>query len=87
MELICRLLIIYNFIVIFRIILGMIVEFGRVPWGHPLRRITDLIGKAVDPVLAPIRAVMPPVRTGGFALDLSPIVLLVGLGIIIQIIC
>ena len=52
MEILCRLITIYLFVVILRIILGMVIEFGQIPWGHPVRRIGDFLGKAVDPVLA-----------------------------------
>ena len=32
-----------------------------------------------EPVLAPLRAILPPVRIGGMALDLSPMVLILGI--------
>jgi YggT family protein len=37
-------------------------------------------------VILPIRRVIPPIRLGGGALDLSPIVLLVGVRILIGIV-
>jgi len=61
------------------IILGYVVVFGRIPWGHPVRNVYDLLGKVFDPVLRPIRAVLPPVRIGGAALDLSPLVLILAI--------
>ena len=82
LDLIRSLLGIYILIVILRIILGMVVEFGRIPWGHPVRRITEILALAVDPLLRPLRRVLPPVRVGGMALDLSPMVLIFGLVIL-----
>ncbi len=86
LDLIRTLLGIYILIVILRIILGMVAEFGRIPWGHPVRRITDILGLAVDPLLRPLRRVLPPVRLGSMALDLSPMVLIAGLVILQNII-
>ena len=87
MGVICFLLVIYIFVVIFRIVLGMIIEFGRVPFGLPVRRVTQLLGRAVDPLLTPLRRVLPGLPVGGMRLDLSPLVLIIGLQIISSIIC
>jgi YggT family protein len=38
-----------------------------------------------EPVLAPVRALLPPVRFGATGIDLSPIVVLFGLSILIGI--
>ena len=36
-----------------------------------------------EPVLAPLRAILPPVRMGGMALDLSPTVLILAIFVLI----
>ena len=64
------------------IVLSYIVVFGRVPWDHPVRKIYDALSRVIEPILKPIRAVIPPVRMGGAALDLSPLILIIGLQII-----
>jgi YggT family protein len=64
------------------IVLSYIVVFGKVPYDHPIRKIYDGLSRIIEPLLKPIRAVIPPVRMGGSALDLSPLILLVGLQII-----
>jgi len=61
------------------IVLSYIVVFGRIPWDHPIRRVYDALSRVVEPMLRPIRAVVPPVRMGGAALDLSPLILIFGL--------
>ena len=61
------------------IVLSYIVVFGRIPYDHPIRRIYDFLSRIIEPILRPIRAVIPPVRVGGAALDLSPLILIVGL--------
>lgn len=64
------------------IVLSYIVVFGKVPWDHPVRKIYDGLSRVIEPILKPIRAVIPPVRVGGASLDLSPLILLIGLQII-----
>jgi YggT family protein len=75
----CVLLNVVTFALIAWIILSYVVNFGRLPWGHPVRRVYDALSRGVDPVLRPIRRVLPPLRTGGIALDLSPLVLFLGI--------
>ena len=69
------------------IVLSWIVSFGRLSFDHPVRRFYDALSRFVEPVLRPLRNVIPPVRIGGAALDLSPIVVFVGLIILQRIIC
>lgn len=64
------------------IVLSYIVAFGRVGWDHPVRKVYDALSKIIDPVLRPIRAVVPPVRVGGASLDLSPLILILGLSLL-----
>lgn len=87
MSLVCSLLGLVVLVIILWIILGYVVNFGRVPGGHPVRRIYDATASVINPVLAPIRSVLPPLRMGGVALDLSPIVLILGVSIIQRILC
>lgn len=83
MSVVCSLLQLYTVVVFVRILL----EWIRVPADHVVGRIRSVLAGLVDPVLRPLRRVIPPVRMGAVALDLSPIVLLVGLSIISGIIC
>ena len=50
--------------------------------GHPLGRFQEFLDRIITPVIRPIRRVIPPVRLGAGALDLSPLILLLGLRII-----
>lgn len=58
------------------IVLSYVVVFGRVAYDHPIRKLYEFFNRLVEPVLRPIRAVVPPVRVGAASLDLSPMVLL-----------
>lgn len=64
------------------IVLSYIVVFGRVSFDHPIRRIYEFLNRLVEPMLSPIRAVVPPIRVGGAALDLSPVILIIGIQLI-----
>ena len=64
------------------IVLSYIVVFGRVPFEHPVRKIYDGLSRIIEPMLKPIRAVVPPVRMGGASLDLSPLILIIGLQVL-----
>jgi YggT family protein len=67
----------------------VIVIFARVilSWfpitpGTPLASAARLLYALTEPVLGPIRRVLPPMRLGGMGLDLSPIIVLIGIQII-----
>lgn len=68
--------------IIIWVILSYVINFGRLPWGHPVRKIYDAIDRVLQPILAPLRRVLPPLRLGGVALDLSPLVLIFGISIL-----
>jgi uncharacterized protein YggT (Ycf19 family) len=64
------------------IILYVLMSWLQLPYNIWVGRIRGFLHDTVEPVLRPIRAVLPPL--GGF--DLSPLVALFGIGIIQQII-
>ena len=81
LELVATLVEIYFYAVLAWVILSWI----RVSSTHPLGRVQIFLDRIIYPVILPIRRVIPPIRLGGGALDLSPIVLLIGLRILISI--
>ena len=67
----------------------VIVIFARVilSWfpitpGTPLASAARVLYALTEPVLGPIRRVLPPMRLGGMGLDLSPIIVLIGIQIV-----
>ena len=64
----------------------VILSWIRVSSTHPLGRIQTFLDRIIYPVILPLRRVIPPIRIGGGALDLTPIVLLLGIQILIGII-
>lgn len=83
MEIICLALRLYWF----AILIWVILSWVRVPASHPLGRVTVFLDRIIYPVILPIRRIMPPLRLGGGALDLSPIVLLLGISLLQRLIC
>lgn len=81
-EVLVTLLEIYFYAVFAWVILSWI----RVSAAHPLGRVQLFLDRIIYPVILPIRRVVPPIRIGGGALDLSPIVLLLAIRILIGII-
>lgn len=69
------------------IVLQLVASYGRLPWGHPVRKVLDVLNSVFDPLLRPIRKVLPPVRIGGGGLDLSPLVLIIGIQILGGFLC
>lgn len=63
----------------------VILSWVRVSSTHPLGRIQVFLDRIIYPVVLPIRRVVPPIRIGGGALDLSPIIVLIGIQILIGI--
>ena len=72
----------YNAIVLYILVLfaRIILEYIPVGYAHPVAKVRSALRAVTEPLLAPIRSALPPVRLGGVALDLSPIVLIVSSG-------
>jgi YggT family protein len=87
MRLFCNLLYLAMLLLLAWVVLSYVVNFGRLGWGHPVRSVYDALSRAINPILVPIRRILPPVRVGGMGLDLSPMVLFFGIIIIQNIIC
>jgi YggT family protein len=52
---------------------------------HPLGKLSVFLDRIIYPVILPLRRVIPPLRLGGGMLDLTPIVLLIGINILIRV--
>lgn len=87
MGIVCTLLNLATLALVAWVILSYVVNFGRLPWGHPIRKVYDAMTSVINPILMPIRRMLPPVRLGGMGLDLSPMVLFFAIIVINNIIC
>ena len=78
MRLLGNLIDIYLLLLIGRILLSW---FPISP-ESPLSGVFSFLYRITEPVLGPIRRMLPPIGMGGMALDLSPIIVIFGLEIL-----
>ena len=73
----------YAYYILFGAILASIVIsfIPRYPSSGFFQAVYGAVRAIVNPILGPIRSVIPPLRIGGFGLDLSPIIAIIGLNI------
>lgn len=69
------------------LILAILSSWFRIDPFGPWARVVGVLRSVTEPVLRPLRAVIPPVRIGGAAIDLSPIIVFILLGAIRARIC
>ena len=77
MDIVCILLGAFNLILFARILMS----WFRRPYGGPMATVFTVVWRLTEPVLAPLRRLLPPMRMGMMALDLSPIIVFILLGI------
>jgi YggT family protein len=88
LDILCLLITVYTFILLIRVIVSWAFLLGfRPPYEGPVRKLLDLLDDVTEPVLKPLRALIPPVRAGGMGLDLSVLILFVILAVLRQAIC
>jgi YggT family protein len=68
------LFIVYFVLIFIRILLSWV---PRMPYNRYLRAVVGFIQEVTDPYLNLFRRFIPPLGTGGFALDLSPMLAMV----------
>jgi uncharacterized protein YggT (Ycf19 family) len=70
----------------YAVLAWVVLSWIPVSPGHPLGRVSLFLDRLVFPVILPLRRIIPPLRLGGGMLDLSPIVLLIGVRILISVV-
>lgn len=82
-TLVCRLLDAYLIVLFARIILSW---FPISP-DSGMASVYGFLYSLTEPVLGPIRRVIPPLGMGGMGLDLSPLVVFFGISILRSVVC
>jgi YggT family protein len=82
-EIVCQLLGLYFILIFARIILS----WFPVSPGSGLATIFSLLYNVTEPVLGPVRRLVPPLMLGGAGFDLSPIIVIIGLQVLRGAIC
>ena len=80
MAIICILGQLYFFLLFARIILSW---FPPSPGGGGLNSVRVFLDTITEPVLGPLRRAIPPLGIGGMALDLSPLILIIGVQVLL----
>jgi YggT family protein len=80
---ICRLLQAYIIILFARIILSW---FPLSPGGG-MSTVYGFLHTLTEPVLAPLRRLIPPIGMGGMGLDLSPLIVFFGISLLLRVVC
>ena len=71
----------------YAILIWVVLSWIPTTEGHPLRSAKDFLDRVLNPLLRPIRRFMSPVRLGGVGLDLSPVVLIIGVLLLQRVVC
>ena len=81
-SVLCIALDVFWVILILRIILSWVPSLPE-----PLLPVARFVRGVTDPLMLPLRGVLPPVQIGAMALDLSPLILFFGVSIIRSLLC
>ena len=76
LELFIIVLIVYS-------ILSWYLAYARVSYDSPAYKLNRVLSSICDPVLNPIRKIIPPARIGGVGLDLSVLILFLVIQVIL----
>ena len=80
MQILCYAVDLYTALIFGRIILSWFPTSR----GTVLGTLSDFLYGLTEPVLGPVRRMIPPVGMGGMGLDFSPIIVLLGLQIVVK---
>ncbi len=81
--LLCRLLEAYFFVLLGRVVLSW---FPISP-GSGMASVFSFVYAVTEPVLGPIRRIIPPIGMGGMGLDLSPIIVFMLVAVLERAVC
>lgn len=81
-QILCAVITIYFVILLIRIVLSWV---PAVP--DPVQPLARGVRAVTDPLLVPLRGVIPPVQLGAAALDLSPLVIFFVIAILRSLFC
>jgi YggT family protein len=87
MGIICILLTLYLLVLLARVILGWIAVASSMPPTGIFRRVMEVVYALTEPVLRPLRGVLPDLPVGVVRIDLSPIIVFIVLGILREVAC
>lgn len=69
------------------ILAAIILSWFPMSYDSPMRTVDRGLRTVTEPVLGPLRRTIPPVRIGSVGLDLSPIIVILGITILRSALC
>jgi YggT family protein len=87
MIIVCIALTVYLVLLFASVVLSWLAMTGSLPSYGPGRKVIDVIISLTNPVFRLVRGLIPPIRLGVAALDLSPIIVFIVVGILRTVIC
>jgi YggT family protein len=81
-TIVCGILTIFWITLLIRVILSWVPALPQ-----PLRPVANFVRSVTDPLIVPLRGILPPVQIGAVALDLSIILLFLVVRIVQSILC
>ncbi len=79
LGILCDLVTVYFIVLIVRIILSWVPDLPE-----PLRPVAAVVSRLTDPVLQPVRGLLPTARVGAAAIDFSPIIVFLVLSLLVR---
>jgi YggT family protein len=64
-------------------ILSWYISYARVSYDSPARKVQKVLSAVCDPVLNPVRRIIPMARVGGVGLDLSVLIVFLVVDVIL----
>ncbi|MEI2701942.1 MAG: YggT family protein [Baekduia sp.] len=78
-DFVVALTVIYSLLILVQVLISMYQSIGgRIPYSRPMRAAIDFVESLTEPLLGRLRRVIPPIGP----LDLSPLVALIGVGLV-----
>ena len=84
LSLIGDLLTLYLLVLLAYSILSWLTYSGRLDYDSPVFKVQKILAAVCEPVLRPVRKIIPPVRVGGVGLDLSVLVVFLVIEVLIR---
>ena len=84
LSLIGDLLTLYLLVLLAYSILSWLTYSGRLDYDSPVFKVQKILAAVCEPVLRPVRKIIPPVRVGGVGLDLSVLVVFLVIKVLIS---
>ena len=65
-------------------LLSWLTMSGRLAYDSPVFKVQRVLSSICEPVLRPVRRIIPPVRVGGVGIDLSVLVVFIVIEVLVQ---